>query len=74
MVRLKRYTLENYLADPITLYCAAVSSKGIDEELRFSSEDGVKLGDLGMLRTAGAGTLQRIANLVLSRIEQAVPL
>jgi hypothetical protein len=72
VVRLERYTLENYLADPIALYCAAVSSKGIDEELRFSSEGGVKLGDLGTLRAAGASTLQRIADLVLSRIEQAV--
>ncbi|HWO25290.1 MAG TPA: AAA family ATPase [Kofleriaceae bacterium] len=73
VVRLERYTLENYLADPIALYCAAVSSTNIDEELLFSREGGVKLGDLGTLRAVDAGTLQRIANLVLARMEQAVP-
>jgi AAA domain, putative AbiEii toxin, Type IV TA system len=73
VVRLERYTLESYLADPIALYCAVVSSTGIDEELGFASEGGVKLGDLGMLRDAGASTLQRIADLVLSRMEQATP-
>lgn len=73
VVRLERYTLESYLADPIALYCAAVSSKGIDKELRFASEGGIKLGDLGTLRAAGAGTLQRIAELVLSRMEPAIP-
>lgn len=70
VVRLERYALESYLADPIALYCAVVSSKGIDEKLQLSSRGGVKLGDLGTLRHADASKLQQIADLVLSMIEK----
>lgn len=69
--RLERYALESYLADPIALYWAVVSSRSIDDDLGFSREGGVGLGDLDTLRSENADTLQRIADLVCSRLERA---
>ncbi len=74
VVVLDRYTLENYLADPIALYCAVVDSKGIDEDLEFSRAGGVTRGKLGELRRAGRDKLQCIANVVLAKMEEATKL
>ena len=72
VIRLKRYTLENYLADPIALYCTVVNAPEIDEKLGLSNECHVKLGHLGNLRVAESTELQRVANCVLYRLEQVL--
>ncbi len=70
VVTLDRYTLENYLADPIALYCAVTNNRSIDDKLQFSATGGVARGDLGTLRSADGHMLQRIADLVLAKLEQ----
>ena len=71
VARLNRYSLENYLTDPIALYCVVVHNKDIDDTLEFSRLGGVRRGDLGNLRRADVATLQRIADLVLAKFEHA---
>lgn len=70
VVRLERYTLESYLADPIALYCAVVSSSDFDEQLQLSKQGGIGRGDFEELRKAGSDKLQQIADLVLSKLEE----
>lgn len=71
VVSLPRYALESYLADPIALYCAVVNAASIDNQLQFSVAGGIARGDLGSLRYADVGRLQRIADLVLGKLEEA---
>ena len=73
LVRLARYTIENYFADPIALYCAVVSTESLDEKLSWSAACGVPRGDLGSLRTCAPATLQRISDHVIAAVEAKAP-
>jgi hypothetical protein len=74
VVSLQRYALENYLADPVALYCAVVNAPSIDKQLQFAVAGGVDRGELGSLRSADVGSLQRIADLVFGKLEEAATL
>ncbi|MBK7823502.1 MAG: ATP-binding protein [Tessaracoccus sp.] len=69
LVRLSRYAIENYFADPIALYCAVVGTESLDAQVGWANACGVGRGELGTLRRSDAATLQRISDHVLTALE-----
>lgn len=70
VLRLERYAIENYFADPLALYAAIVSDAALDERTRLSTDVGIPRRDLHKLRKMSAKKLQGIVDHVLEALDQ----
>jgi len=63
--KIKRYSIENYLIDPIVTYAALIDKEKHNEFLNI----GLKVGDEYKLKSMEKGQLQGIANTIFSKAE-----
>ena len=68
--KISRYSLENYLFDPILVYSQLVDAEKIEE---FGIKKRHNRGDSHIIRSASQEDLQEIASTIIGRVEQHMP-